>query len=127
EDADVERSANGDPGGRGRDTQGESQYEVRERSEAFGEGVSEDDAQRDRREAKAQRVELPRGQDEHHGRDHDESPSESSREQSGGNVAEPSARITPVDVGVDQPVEGHGRRASPHHGEDNPADLAPEQ
>ena len=124
--ADIERSAHGDPGGGGRDPQGESQNQVRKGGEALGKRISEDDAQRDRGQAEAQRVQLARGQDEDQRRNYDETPREARREQPGGDVAQPGARIAGVDVGVDEAVERHGGRARPDHRDHDPAQLAPQ-
>ncbi len=42
-------------------------------------------------------------------------------------MAEHGARIARVDIGVDEAVERHGRRARPDHRHHDPGDFAPEE
>src|SRR5689334_4065625 len=53
----VERAADGDPGGGRCDAEREAEHQMRERREALGEGVEEDDGERGGREVEAERVE----------------------------------------------------------------------
>ena len=111
EDARVERAADGDPGRRRRDPQRESQHQVRERGEALGERVEEDDRQRHRRQPQAQRIQRRAAAGRTRRGAPPRSPRRSRATAPGGQMAHLRARIARVDVRVQQAVERHGGRA----------------
>ena len=88
-----------------------------------GEEYDEDDTQGERRQAQAERVEAPGGEQEDGGGNGDESPGETAREQAGGQMAHAGARVAGVQIGIHQAVEGHGGGARGYHGHHDPGQL----
>jgi len=123
EHARVERAADGDPCGGGRDAEAESEDDVRPGGEALGVGIKEEDGDGDGGEFECEAVELPGGDDEHGGGDEREGPGETQREQAFGQRAILRARICGVVAQVGDAVHGHGGGARANHGDDDPREL----
>ncbi len=64
----IERAGDGDPCGRRRHSQAETQHQVRPRREALGVGIEKQNGQRDGRKFESQRIQLPCGEDQNSGR-----------------------------------------------------------
>src|ERR1700682_2174210 len=61
----IEAAGDGDPGGRGRDAEGETENEVGPTGEAFGKGIEEKNEESEGSEFEGQRIQL-RGREEKH-------------------------------------------------------------
>ena len=123
EDARVEGTANGDPGGGGRYAERESEHEVRPAREALGVGIKKQDGQGERREPEREAVQLGSGEDEDGAKDDDECRNEGGRELAGGERAGAGAGVGGVNGGIGEAIEGHGGGAGGEHGNQDPEKL----
>ena len=122
-DARVEGSANGNPGGGGRDAEGKTEHEVRPAGEALRVRVKEQDGKGGRGQPEREAIQLGRGENEDGAGDDDEGGDEGGREMAGGEGAGASAGIGGVDGGVGEAIEGHGGGAGGEHGDYDPEKL----
>ena len=103
----------GDPGGRRRDPQGESQHQVRKRREALGERIEEHDCRAPPapagNTAGSTRARRNRNTSDETTTKPQPKPRATATRQEDGAILR--ARIARVDIGIDKPVERHGRRA----------------
>src|SRR5215831_2588430 len=125
QDAWIERSANRNPRGRRRDSQRESQEQVREPRKTLRIGIEKHNCQRHRRQDERQAVELRCGQNECRAGENYECAHKAGREQPGRQGANAGAWIGRIDLRVSEPVERHRRGACRNHGDDDPQQLAP--
>jgi hypothetical protein len=99
---------------------------VGERGETFGVRIEEDHGQRQRRQTQTQRIQFEGSEEQEKGGRHRKARGELRREHPGGDGAYPGARIAGVDLGIDEAIEGHRRRARRHHGHHDPQQLPPD-
>ena len=121
----AERPAHRQPRGRRRQAQREAERVVAEPREALGVGIEDEGGQRDGPEVAARLGELERRDDEQRHRHGREEPDLASAQAPGRQLARGRARVARVELGVDQPVERHGRAARPDHGDRDPHQLRP--
>ena len=120
ENSRIERAAHGDPGGGRRDAQAEAQHQVRERGEALGERIEEDDAE-------ATGASLRHSGLSAHAATKKISDAAATKAQPKPRESRPAGRcrilvrgLRAVDFRIHQPVECHGGGARSDHRDHDP-------
>ena len=121
----AEVAGDREPGGRRSQPQRQTERVVTEPGEALGVGVEDERRQRDRPQVAARLRELERREHQQGDRDEREQPDLAPPEPPGGELSRRRARVARVDLGVDEPVEGHRGAARAHHGHGDPEELRP--
>ena len=120
QDGPVKAAGHRDPRPQRSERDAESQVEMGERCEPFGEGVRKENAQDRKREDQTKGADHGRGPDKERGEEDHEEGRRLQGDGPFGNGPIGGPWIPGIVTGIHDPVESHGRGACPHHGHQDP-------